>query len=92
MTLRQIEEKYGLPCQVKIPIIKVDSLGKEIKTRHIERNILRRSNRREDWYIQADPANPNKGEFEMCYDEQTAKQYFNDLEFIKKLGNNENRR
>lgn len=85
MTMRQIEDKHGLPCRVRIPFARTDHRGEPQIAGYLERDVLRRSEQRSEWYIQRDPQNPDKGEFTMCYEESIAKKYFANLEFIKNL-------
>ena len=76
MTIEEIEENHGLPCQVKMPY---GSDGRI--SGYLIRDILRKHKTREDWYIQSNPKRPQDGEFVMCCGDKK----HNKCEFVKNI-------
>jgi len=84
MTMKEIEDKHGLPCRIRIPYNGQDMFGEPL-LRYLTRDVLRHDERRPEWYVQSDPDSPEKGEFVMCYDDLTTRRVHNRFEFIKNL-------
>ena len=68
MTVKQIEEQFGLPARIRIPIEKIgtNELGsKFILTEYLHRTITKRLENGN--YLQYDETQPRLGEFTCCY-------------------------
>ena len=82
MTIRDIEQKYGLPAEIKIPIHDRTYGGTWIQTGWLYRTVLRRFEN--GHYSQIDHKLPHLGEFTMCYDAEVHDRLANDLEYLGK--------
>lgn len=76
MTIEEIEKEHGLPFRAKNPCMTDGKI-----TGHVTRNVHRKHETRDDWYIQSNPKRPQDGEFIMCCGNKKS----NHWEFIEKI-------
>lgn len=87
MTILQIQQKYGLPARVRTKLYQVDHRGKiHFMGEYLYRTITRRLEN--GHYMQVDEGQPQKGEFQMCYDSELAERLFSEWEFLGVPGSN----
>lgn len=83
MTVKQIEDQFGLPAIIRIPLqpkLSINSFGHKTVTQDfLHRTITKRLEN--GHYLQYDETQPHLGEFQCCYEEETP---HNDWEYVGK--------
>lgn len=91
MTVKNIEEKHGLPARIKIPvpIIVINGYGKQelVGYEYLLRTITKKLENGD--YLQYDESQPSLGEFVCCYEKEVAERYHNDWEYVGKPETNQ---